>query len=198
MESEIDELVAKFCGVTTANPEQAQFFLESTEWHLEPALQHFFDSDATRASTTVMNLEDYDLTEDENMAMHISDHATVAPLKDSEETWEPIPPEAIAAAAAATDPPLPSKLRGTGSGRRSASALMDNDAWEPIPPEAMAAPPPSKLQESCRRASSAARLVTTLRDLGKHHDSDSDSDGQDITPAGRRGNLASESMMVSR
>lgn len=42
MENEISELVAKFCGVTAANPEQAKFYLESTEWQIEPALQLFF------------------------------------------------------------------------------------------------------------------------------------------------------------
>jgi hypothetical protein len=62
-----DEVVAKFCRVTTTAPEQARFFLESTGWQLEPALQLYFEFEQGRA--TPMNFADYDLIEDESMGI---------------------------------------------------------------------------------------------------------------------------------
>jgi hypothetical protein len=52
---ESDELtMAKFCDVTTANPEQVQFYLEC----IEPALQLVFDSDGgAQTRATAMSLE---------------------------------------------------------------------------------------------------------------------------------------------
>lgn len=150
MEGEIDELVAEFCGVTTANPEQAQFFLESTEWQLEPALQLFFDSDGgpqTRA--TAMSLEDYDLTEDESMG--IAEPESQAP------------------------------------GALLQESALDSPGWERIPPAAIPAPdPPPRRSGSFGNGRRSRGLVTTLGDLGKHHDPDSDSEGQEYYTGGEK------------
>lgn len=63
---EADGVVAQFCNVTMATPEQARFYLESSEWHLQPALQLYFDADTGQhCATSLTNLEDYDLSEEE-------------------------------------------------------------------------------------------------------------------------------------
>jgi hypothetical protein len=66
---EADGVVAQFCSVTMATPDQARFYLESSEWRLQPALQLYFDSDTSQnCATTLTNLEDYDLSEEESMS----------------------------------------------------------------------------------------------------------------------------------
>lgn len=66
---EADGVVAQFCGVTMATPDQARFYLESSEWRLQPALQLYFDSDTSQnCATSLTNLEDYDLSEEESMS----------------------------------------------------------------------------------------------------------------------------------
>lgn len=168
MENEISELVAKFCGVTTANPEQAKFYLESTEWQIEPALQLFFEADGGGPGGEMpMNMADYDLTEDEIM-MHISESESMAPgavLQESNlnSAWEPIPPAAMIA----PDPPHPAPRR----------ASVGN-----VP----ASKPKGKEKGSGRKSATSRGLVTTLGDLGKHHDSDSDSEGQEYYTGGEK------------
>lgn len=66
---EADGVIAQFCGVTMATPEQARFYLESSEWRLQPALQLYFDSDTSQhCAVGLTNLEDYDLSEEESMS----------------------------------------------------------------------------------------------------------------------------------
>jgi UBX domain-containing protein 1 len=170
------ELVAKFCGVTAANPEQAKFYLESTEWQIEPALQLFFEADTGVPQTggggggvgpTPMNLADYDLSEDENMSEQ------GAPGQEYGSAWEPIPPAAMAAAAAAPvavrdDPPAPPPQRR--------SSVPVNK-------------PKGKEKGSARKSASSRGGVTTLGDLGKHPESDSDSDGQEYYTGGEKSGM---------
>lgn len=158
-----DLAVAKFCGVTTTAPEQARFFLESTGWKLEPALQLYFESEQGRA--TPMNFADFDLTEDESMGISES---------------EALPPEAMLQGSAtdlnssrdrpvlpltpAPDPP-PRQLGSFGSGPRN---------------------PKGKEKGNGRRSTSSRGLVTTLGDLEKQSDSDSDSEAQEYYTGGEK------------
>lgn len=41
-----DDAIQQFCSVTACTPEQARFFLESSAWQLETALQNFFEADS--------------------------------------------------------------------------------------------------------------------------------------------------------
>lgn len=40
---DVESLVNSFVGVTSASREEALFFLESHEWHLDPAIESFFE-----------------------------------------------------------------------------------------------------------------------------------------------------------
>lgn len=167
MENEISELVAKFCGVTTANPEQAKFYLESTEWQIEPALQLFFeqgDGSMAGGEPTPMNLADYDLTEDEMMMNSISESEAPGAQENSS-AWEPIPPAAMAAPVVVPDDPPPQS-------QRRASIPVSK--------------PKGKEKGSGRKSATSRGLVTTLGDLGKHHDSDSDSERQEYYTGGEK------------
>ena len=166
MEGEIDELVAKFCGVTTADPDQAQFYLESTEWQLEPALQLFFDSDAgAQNRATTVNLEDYDLTEDENMGISEPESTTPGALAQGsalDSAWEPIPAATMAAVPAPEPAP---RLGSFGNGPSRPMAKETASGWKSAP---------------------ARGLVTTLGDLERRHDSDRDSEGQEYYAGGEK------------
>lgn len=168
MDGAEDEVVAKFCGVTTATPEQAKFFLESTEGHLEPALQLYFESEQGRA--TPMNFADYDLAEDESMGMSESEVV--------------LPTEAML------------QQRGTG--------LNISTSWDrPVVPLAPDDPPQRQMgsfghgprnskgkeKGNGRRSTSSRGLVTTLGDLGKQSDSDSDSDAREYYTGGEKSGM---------
>jgi len=165
MENEISELVAKFCGVTTANPEQAKFYLESTEWQIEPALQLYFEADGSggvqEGGPTPMNLADYDLTEDEVMMNGAESESMAREESRLKSAWEP---SGMVAATVPDDPPP--------QPQRSVSVPVSKSK--------------GKEKGSGRKSAGSRGLVSTLGDLGKHHDSDSDSEGQEYYTGGEK------------
>ena len=160
-----DEVVAKFCGVTTATTEQAKFFLESTEWQLESALQLYFESEQGRA--TPMNFADYDLTEDESMGISESEvlppEAMLQGSTGLNSSWDR--PVLSPALAAASDPP-----------QQQLGSFGNNVPRNPT----------GKEKGNGRRSTSSRGLVTTLGDLGKQNDSDSDSEVQEYYTGGEK------------
>lgn len=133
-----EDAVVQFCGVTTATPDQAKFYLESSDWQLDHALQLFFDSDGGQGRATPL-MSEYE-AEDENMSISSGSPAPAAPRPGA---WNCAPPAG------------PTQGIGSYSTRKTKG----------------------KEKGTSKKSGNARGLVTTLRDLGKHQDSDSDSDG---------------------
>lgn len=56
--AEAQSLVESFCGVTSATPQEAAFFLESHNWALESAVRSFYDSADGDASAAAADVAD--------------------------------------------------------------------------------------------------------------------------------------------
>lgn len=67
-----DEAVQQFCGITASTPEQARFFLESSGWQVEIALQNFYEYDAHGG-------EHYEEAEEEEVAPPLTHAPAPAP-----------------------------------------------------------------------------------------------------------------------
>jgi hypothetical protein len=115
-----------------------------------------------------MNFADYDLTEDESMGISESEvlpsDAMVQGSTGLTRSWDqPVPPPALAAV-----PDAPQRQLGS---------FGNNGPTNPKGEE----------KGNGRRSVTSRGLVTTLGDLGKHSNSDSDSEGQEYyTGGGKR------------
>nr|PNR47836.1 hypothetical protein PHYPA_012309 [Physcomitrium patens] len=158
-----DDVVVRFCRMTTATHEQARFFLESAEWQLEPAVQLFLGSDdGGQAGGTATNFAVCNLEGDENVS--VSESELLAPGIQ-------MPRSALTGArnpvSSAAPPELPQRV---GS--------LDNRQTKPKGME----------EVNGKRSASSRGFVTTLGDLKDQNDSDSDSEGQEYYTGGEKSN----------
>ncbi|KAI5058419.1 hypothetical protein GOP47_0027010 [Adiantum capillus-veneris] len=92
-----DDAIKQFRAITASTPEQARFFLESSGWQVEVALQNFYEGDARGG-------EDYEDAEDEEEAAPA--HPPTSPFVPA-----PVPPPAVGVPVQGVGP-FPSNVGG--------------------------------------------------------------------------------------
>jgi hypothetical protein len=176
---EQSESVQQFCNVTAATPEQARFFLESCAWQLETAIHSFFENDAGPAPTSPQDYGEAREEEEEEEE------------EDDEDDEDFVPPggtpagvSSRTATSAATPAPTPSAVPAGGPGvpAQGQNRWGTRSAGPTLGTGSFGAPsrgsrPKSNKDKGAARSNGGRGGITTLSDLNKHPDSDSDSDG---------------------
>ncbi|KAL2632360.1 hypothetical protein R1flu_017046 [Riccia fluitans] len=149
MEGEQAESVQQFCSVTAATPEQARFYLESCSWQLDTAVHSYFENDGGAGPDSSHDYE----PEDEDVSQ-LSAPSSRAPA-------------AVAAAAAPTSSAVPASSGGQAQGQGPWVATQSGGGSRQK----------SGRDKGPAKLTSGRGGITTLSDIHRQPDSDSDSDG---------------------
>ncbi|KAG6542848.1 hypothetical protein Mapa_015752 [Marchantia paleacea] len=164
MEGQQQESVQQFCSVTAATPEQAKFYLESCMWQLDSAIHSFFENDAGPAPDSS---HEYEQEDDEVTPPVVAAGAAAG------RTPAAVPAAASAGASAPASGVPSSGGQAQGQGRwvtrASGPAQGSGSLGGPRPK--------SGKDKSAAKSNGGRGGITTLSDLNRHPDSDSDSDG---------------------
>lgn len=157
------ESVQHFCAVTAATPEQARFFLESCAWQLETAIHSFFENDAGPVPTSPQDYDEQREEEEED--------------EDDDDEYLPATEASRTGTSAATTVPAPVVVAGTGQNRRGSLSTRPTQGTGSFGAASGGSRPKPGKEKAVARSNGGRGGITTLSDLNKHPDSDSDSDG---------------------